>query len=53
MVWDYETCLAVATGGVQLAREAGALTVLAVSVNVLAQALVLGGEFGKAALAGR
>jgi hypothetical protein len=50
MVWDYETCLAVATRGVRLAREAGALTVLAVSVNVMAQALVLGGEFGKAAL---
>ena len=25
MVWDYETCLAVATRGVQLARDAGAL----------------------------
>ena len=35
MVWDYETCLAVATRGVQLAREAGALAVLAVSVNVM------------------
>jgi DNA-binding CsgD family transcriptional regulator len=50
MVWDYETCLDVATRGVQLAREAGALTVLAVSVNVLAQALSLGGEFGRARL---
>jgi DNA-binding CsgD family transcriptional regulator len=50
MVWDYETCLAVATRGVRLAREAGAMTVLAVSVNVVTQALVLGGEFGKAAL---
>ena len=50
MVWDYETCLEVATRGVQLAREAGALTVLAVSVNVLAQALSLGGEFGRAKL---
>jgi DNA-binding CsgD family transcriptional regulator/tetratricopeptide (TPR) repeat protein len=50
MVWDYETCLAVATRGVQLAREAGALTVLPVSVNVMTQALVLGGEFGQAAL---
>jgi DNA-binding CsgD family transcriptional regulator len=50
MVWDYETCLAVATRGVQLAREAGALTVLAVSVNVMTQAVVLGGEFGRAAL---
>jgi DNA-binding CsgD family transcriptional regulator len=50
MVWDYETCLAVATRGVQLAREAGALTVLAVSVNVMAQAVALGGEFGTAVL---
>jgi DNA-binding CsgD family transcriptional regulator len=49
MVWDYETCLGVATRGVELARETGALTVLAVSVNVMAQAVVLGGEFGRAA----
>jgi DNA-binding CsgD family transcriptional regulator len=48
MVWDYQTCLAVARRGVELAREAGALTVLAVSVNVLAQAHSLGGEFGRA-----
>jgi ATP/maltotriose-dependent transcriptional regulator MalT len=47
MVWDYETCLAVATRGVELAREAGALTVLAVSGNVMAQATTLGGEFGR------
>ena len=53
MVWDYETCLAVATRGVQLAREAGALTVLAVSVNVMAQAVALGGEFGDGGAAGR
>jgi DNA-binding CsgD family transcriptional regulator len=50
MVWDYETSLAVATRGVQLARDAGALTVLAVSVNVMGQAVALGGEFGTAAL---
>jgi DNA-binding CsgD family transcriptional regulator len=50
MVWDYETCLAVATRGVQLAREAGALTVLAVSANVMAQAVVLGGGLDRAAL---
>jgi DNA-binding CsgD family transcriptional regulator len=50
MVWDYETCLAVATRGAQLAREAGALTVLAVSVNVLTQAVVLGGDFRRAAV---
>jgi DNA-binding CsgD family transcriptional regulator len=49
MVWDYETCLAVATRCVQLAREAGALTVLAVSVNVKTQAVVLGGDFERAA----
>lgn len=50
MVWDYETCRAVATRGVELAREAGALTVLAVSANVLAQAVALGGEFATATL---
>jgi DNA-binding CsgD family transcriptional regulator len=49
MVWDYDTCLAVATRGVHLAREAGAVTVLAVSVNVMTQALVLGGRFREAA----
>jgi DNA-binding CsgD family transcriptional regulator len=49
MVWDYETCLAVATRGVLLARESGALTVLAVSANVLAQAVALGGESASAA----
>jgi DNA-binding CsgD family transcriptional regulator len=48
MVWDFDTCLAVAKRGVRLAREAGALAVLAVSVNVLAQALALAGEFGRA-----
>jgi DNA-binding CsgD family transcriptional regulator/tetratricopeptide (TPR) repeat protein len=50
MVWDYETCLAVCTRAVRLAHEAGALTVLAVSANVMAQALGLGGEFRRAAL---
>ena len=50
MVWDYETCLLVATRGVERARETGALAVFAVSVNVMAQAVVLGGEFGRAAL---
>ena len=50
MVWDHETCLAAAARGVDLARDAGALTVLAVGANVMAQALVLAGEFGPAAL---
>ncbi len=49
MVWDYDTCVAVANRSVELAREAGALAVLAVSANVSAQAAVLGGEFGRAA----
>ena len=44
MVWDYDTCLTVAGRGALLARESGALAVLAVSVNVLAQAVALGGE---------
>src|SRR4029453_15725053 len=48
MVWDYETCDAVATRGVLLARESGALAVLAVSVNVLAQAAALRGACGSA-----
>jgi ATP/maltotriose-dependent transcriptional regulator MalT len=47
--WDYDTCLAVATRGVQLARDSGALEVLAVAVNVLGQAATLGGDFGRAA----
>jgi DNA-binding CsgD family transcriptional regulator len=49
MVWDYDICLAVSTRGVEVAREAGALTVLAVSANVMAQAVALGGDFGRAA----
>jgi DNA-binding CsgD family transcriptional regulator len=49
MVWDYETCVAVGTRGVLVARESGALTVLAVSANVLAQAMALGGESAGAA----
>jgi DNA-binding CsgD family transcriptional regulator len=50
MVWDYDTCVAVASRGVELARDAGALTVLAVSVNVLGQAVALGGDFGRVAM---
>jgi DNA-binding CsgD family transcriptional regulator len=49
MVWDYDACLAAATHGVELAREEGALAVLAVSANVMAQAAALGGDFGTAA----
>ena len=49
VVWDYETCIAVASRDVQLARDAGALTVLAVALNIMAQAVALGGEFARAA----
>ena len=48
VVWDYETCAAVAARGVEVGRETGALAVLAVSVNVLAQAVSLGGDFREA-----
>ena len=49
-LWDFDTCLAVATRGVELARASGALEVLGVSVNVLAQAVSLRGDFAGAAL---
>ncbi len=48
-VWDYDSALANATRAAELARDAGALSVLAVSVNALAQSAVLGGDFGMAA----
>jgi DNA-binding CsgD family transcriptional regulator len=49
IVWDYESCVAVASRGVQLARDSGALTVLAVALNIMAQAVALGGDFAGAA----
>ena len=49
VVWDYKSCVAIASRDVELAREHGALTVLAVALNILAQALAMGGEFGRAA----
>jgi DNA-binding NarL/FixJ family response regulator len=50
MVWDFDTCLAVATRAVTAARQAGALTVLAVAANVQAQALSLAGDFETATM---
>ncbi len=50
MVWDYEACVAATTREVRVARESGALPVLAVGLNVLAQALCLGGDLRGAAL---
>jgi DNA-binding CsgD family transcriptional regulator len=49
-VWDFETCLAIADHEVEVARDSGALAVLAVGLNVFAQAVALSGEFGKASL---
>jgi DNA-binding CsgD family transcriptional regulator len=49
-VWDYDTCLAVATREVQVARDLGALEVLAVGLNILSQAHTLGGDYAGAAL---
>jgi DNA-binding CsgD family transcriptional regulator len=46
-LWDYDSCLAIATSEVQLAREVGALEVLAVGVNVMGQATALGGDFAR------
>jgi DNA-binding CsgD family transcriptional regulator len=49
-VWDFETCVAIAAREVELARASGALAVLAVGLNVFAQAAALSGEFEKASL---
>lgn len=49
VVWDFETCMAIATRQVEVARAAGALAVLAVGVNVLGQVTALAGEFDDSA----
>jgi DNA-binding CsgD family transcriptional regulator len=49
-VWDYENCLAVATRGVEVARESGALEVLAVADNIMSQAVTFSGDYARAAL---
>jgi DNA-binding CsgD family transcriptional regulator len=49
VMWDYEACAAAAAREVQLARDSGALAVLAVGVNILGQAVALGGDFAKTA----
>ncbi len=46
-LWDFDSCLAIATRGVEYGRRSGALEVLVVSVNVLGQAVALAGEFAK------
>jgi DNA-binding CsgD family transcriptional regulator len=49
-LWDLDASLAIAARGVDLGRSLGALEVLTVSLNVLAQAVGLSGDFAKAAL---
>ena len=44
-VWDYERCLAIGARAVQLARDSGALEVLAVAANACGQAAAFGGDF--------
>ena len=46
-LWDFDSCHAIATRGVEYGRRSGALEVLVVSVNVLGQAVALSGEFAK------
>jgi DNA-binding CsgD family transcriptional regulator len=47
-LWDHDSCLAIGTRAVQLARDSGALEVLAVADNVCGQATAFGGDFAGA-----
>jgi DNA-binding CsgD family transcriptional regulator len=49
-LWDYDAGLEIPTRAVQLARDSGALEVLAVANNVCGQAAVWGGDFELAVL---
>ncbi len=49
-LWDYDSGLEIPTRAVQIARDAGALEVLAVADNVCGQAAAWGGDFELAAL---
>ena len=49
-LWDYDSGLEIPRRAVQLARDAGALEVLAVADNVCGQAAAWGGDFDLAAL---
>ena len=48
VVWDYESCLEIGNRGLQLARDLGALEVLALADNACGQAAALGGDFATA-----
>ena len=50
LVWDYDLCLEIGMRAVLLARESGAIDVLAVADNVAGQAAAAGGDFATAAI---
>jgi DNA-binding CsgD family transcriptional regulator len=48
-LWDYDSCLDIAMRAVQLARDSGALEVLAAADNACGQTAAFGGDFAHAA----
>jgi DNA-binding CsgD family transcriptional regulator len=50
LVWDYDRCLEIGGRAVQVARDLGALEVLAAADNACGQAAAFGGDFASAAL---
>ena len=50
LVWDYDRSLEIGARAVQLARDSGALEVLAAADNACGQAAAFGGDFASAAL---
>ena len=50
LIWDYDGSLEIGLRAVRLARDAGALEVLAVGDNACGQAAAVGGDFARAAL---
>ena len=51
LIWDYDRCLEIATRAAEVARDRGALEVLAAADNARGQAAAFGGDFPNAALA--
>lgn len=49
LVWDYDRCLAIGMRAVQLARNSGALEVLAAADNAFGQTAAVGGDLAGAA----
>jgi hypothetical protein len=50
VLWDYDSCLEIGTGALRLARDSGALAVLAAAGNGCGQAYALDGDFASATL---